>query len=95
MTAQQESALLKANGLRTRRARLKRQMKAGRANVGVLLLDPPPDIEGMRIEEFLRSARAVGTVKAGRFCRIAKVAPSEKIGRLPLTTRCLLLTLLP
>lgn len=95
MTAQQKNALNRANDLRVRRANLKGRMKRGREDVRALLLDPPSTLEGMRVEEFLRAVPKVGTVKTGRILRDAKVRPTDKLGKINLTTRCFLYTLLP
>lgn len=95
MTTQQKDALERANGLRAKRASLKGRMKKGREDVRALLLDPPPHLEGMRVEEFLLAVPKVGTVKAGRILRDAKVRPTDKLGKINLTKRCFLYTSLP
>lgn len=95
MTPQQESALTRANDLRTRRAELKVRMKHGHEDVRILLLDPPPLLEGMRVEDFVRACPKVGPVKTGTLLRKAKLGPTEKLGKIDLGRRCFLRSLLP
>lgn len=95
MTDQQERALLRANDVRVLRAARKVGMKRGREDVRELLLDPPPFMEGMRVEEFVRAVPKVGTIKTGRILKQARVRPTERLGRISLVTRCHLYTLLP
>jgi hypothetical protein len=43
------AALSMANEVRTLRAQLKRDLKAGRVSIGALLLDPPPCLESAKV----------------------------------------------
>jgi len=42
-------ALSTANEVRTLRAQLKRDLKAGRVSIGALLVDPPPYLETAKV----------------------------------------------
>lgn len=95
MTEQQERALSRATEVRTRRAGLKREMKRGEQDARGLLLDPPPWLEGMRIDTFLRACPKVGPVKTKRIISTAKVRPTDRVGNIPLNRRCFLCTQLP
>jgi hypothetical protein len=65
---QRMDALKRANEIRTRRARLKRDLKAGRAQIHGLLLDPP---------DYLLSR-----VKVNRILTHCRISPSKTIGGL-------------
>jgi hypothetical protein len=53
---QRREALERANDIRTYRAELKRDLKAGRENVIKLLRDPPEKIETMKVFDLLIAA---------------------------------------
>lgn len=95
MTTQQAEALARGNELRVLRAVTKVRMKRGRENVRELLIDPPPHLEGIKIEEFICSAPKVGPVKTSRILRDAGIRPTERLGKISLTDRCFLYVLLP
>jgi len=50
---QRMEALKRANDIRTRRASLKRDLKAGRVHIHGLLLDPPDDLETAKVFDLL------------------------------------------
>jgi hypothetical protein len=57
---QRMDALNQANEVRTRRAALKRDLKAGRASLGELLLDPPAFLETAKVLDMLQALPKVG-----------------------------------
>ena len=65
-------ALKRANDIRTARAKLKKDLKANRANIQTVLLDPP---------EYVLTAK-YGRVKANRILNQCRISPSKTIGGL-------------
>jgi hypothetical protein len=61
---QRMDALRRANEVRTLRAQLKRDLKAGRVSIGALLLDPPPFLETAKVFDILLALPRHGRVKA-------------------------------
>jgi hypothetical protein len=79
---QRMSALGIANDVRTRRARFKRDLKAGRENALARLECPPEWIDTMRVFDLLLALPKVGRVKANAMLGAAKVSPSKRVGGL-------------
>lgn len=77
---QRMSALDRANKIRTYRADLKRDIKAGRENVIHMLLDPPENIETMKIFNLMLSVPKMGRVKVDKLLRQCRISPSKTIG---------------
>jgi len=77
---QRMSALDQANEIRTYRANLKRDVKAGRANIVDLLNDPPSKIETMKIYDLLLSTPKMGRVKVNKLLRACRISPSKTVG---------------
>ena len=75
-------ALQRANDVRTRRAQLKRDLKAGRTNIGVLLLDPPESIQTAKVFDLLLAVPKYGRVKVNRILNVCRISPSKTIGGL-------------
>lgn len=78
---QRLDALKTANRIRMFRAGAKRELKAAprRAALSVLL-DPPPEMETMKIFDLLLSMPKVGRVKANRALNTCRISPSKTIG---------------
>ena len=79
---QRREALENANRIRSARAELKRDIKAGRRSVVQLVGAPPEFIDSMRIFDLLLAAPKVGRVKANRWLSRARVSPSKTLGGL-------------
>jgi hypothetical protein len=79
---QRMTALQRANEIRTKRAELKRDLKAGRVSITALLLDPPKEVETAKVLDMLLSVPKVGRVKAGKVLQQCRVSPSKTIGGL-------------
>lgn len=79
---QRMDALAKGNDVRTRRAQLKRDLKAGRASAATVLIDPPRFVESMKVDTLLRATPKVGPVKARKLLESARVSPSKTLGGL-------------
>ena len=79
---QRMEALQRANDIRTRRAQLKRDLKAGRTSVRELLLDPPEYVETAKVFDMLLAVPKYGRVKVNRILTVCRVSPSKTIGGL-------------
>ncbi|HTO55204.1 MAG TPA: integration host factor, actinobacterial type [Myxococcota bacterium] len=79
---QRIDALTRANEVRTRRAQLKRDLKAGRVSIGALLLDPPPYLESAKVLDMLLALPKYGRVKATKVLHSCRVSPSKTFGGL-------------
>jgi hypothetical protein len=78
--AQRMDALTRANVIRTRRAQLKRDLKAGRASIEDVLLEPPEYMATAKVFDFLLATPKYGRVKANRVLVQAGVSPSKTLG---------------
>jgi S13-like protein len=79
---QRMDALKRANEIRTRRARLKRDLKGGRAQIQTLLLDPPEYLLTAKVFDLLLAVPKYGRVKANRILTQCRISPSKTIGGL-------------
>lgn len=77
---QRLNALARANAVRADRARLKRDLKAGRCSVVDLLSAPAEDLGTMKVFELLVAAPKIGRVKAGNLLARGRVSPTKTIG---------------
>jgi hypothetical protein len=91
---QRMDALTRANEIRTARAQLKRDLKAGRAAIHELLGDPPPYIETAKVFDLLLAVPKYGRVKANKVLNVCRISPSKTIGGLSPRQRAELVTLL-
>lgn len=91
---QRMDALEKANVIRTYRAQLKRDIKAGRQRVYNLLLDPPEKIETMKVFDLLLAAPKLGRTKVNKALVQCRISPSKTIGGLSLRQRTELISML-
>ncbi|MBA2546488.1 MAG: hypothetical protein H0V15_06350 [Solirubrobacterales bacterium] len=79
---QRMEALNKANNIRSKRAKLKRDLKAGKANIQTLLLDPPKYVETAKVLDMLLAVPKYGRVKTNRILNQCRISPSKTIGGL-------------
>jgi hypothetical protein len=79
---QRMDALGKANAIRTRRAQLKRDLKAGRTSIHKLLLQPPEWVETAKVFDMLLAVPKYGRVKANKVLNQCRISPSKTIGGL-------------
>jgi hypothetical protein len=79
---QRMDALQRANEIRTRRAQLKRDLKAGRVSIHKLLLDPPEYVETAKVFDMLLAVPKYGRVKANKILAQCRISPSKTIGGL-------------
>ena len=79
---QRMEALQRANEIRTRRAQLKRDLRAGRASIHQLLTEPPDWVETAKVFDMLLSVPKYGRVKVNRILQQCRISPSKTIGGL-------------
>ena len=77
---QRMAALEEANRIRSRRAQLKRDLKAQRATLLDVLETPPDWLDTAKVFDILLAAPKVGRVKASKALNRAGVSPSKTIG---------------
>jgi hypothetical protein len=75
-------ALKRANDIRTRRASLKRDLKAGRVHIHGLLMDPPEYLETAKVFDLLLAVPKYGRVKVNRILTQCRISPSKTVGGL-------------
>lgn len=91
---QRLDALKRANDIRTRRAQLKRDLKAGRVSIHELLSRPPAYLETAKVFDMLLAVPKYGRVKANKVLNQCRISPSKTIGGLSERQRSELVTLL-
>ncbi len=79
---QRMDALARANQIRTLRAELKRELKAGRHSIHTLLLDPPEYVETAKVCDMLLAVPKYGRVKVNKILQHCRISPSKTIGGL-------------
>ena len=79
---QRMEALQRANEIRTKRAQLKRDLKAGRSSIHQLLLSPPEFVETAKVVDMLLAVPKYGRVKVDKILRTCKISPSKTVGGL-------------
>jgi hypothetical protein len=91
---QRMKALRRANDIRTRRAQLKRDLKAGKTSVDGLLLDPPEWVMTAKVFDMILAVPKYGRVKANKILGQCRISPSKTIGGLSQRQRAELVTML-
>jgi hypothetical protein len=91
---QRMDALSRANQIRTRRAQLKRDLKAGRASIQDVLLEPPDWVETAKVFDMMLAVPKYGRVKVNKVLQTCRISPSKTIGGLSERQRTELVTLL-
>src|ERR1700691_5194209 len=79
---QRMEALQRANDVRSRRAQLKRDLKAGRQPIHELLLQPPECLEAAEVFGLLLAVPKYGRVKVNKILSEWKISPSKTVGGL-------------
>lgn len=87
-------ALERANHIRTRRAQLKRDLRAGKVRIDKLLESPPDYLETAKVFDMLLAVPKYGRVKANRVLQQVRISPSKTIGGLSDRQRTELVALL-
>jgi len=91
---QRMEALKRANDIRTARAKLKKDLKAGRATIHTILLDPPEYLLTAKVFDMLLAVPKYGRVKTNRILNQCRISPSKTIGGLSERQRTELISLL-
>ncbi len=79
---QRMRALQAANRVRSRRAQLKKDLKAGRVRIDDLLLDPPEYLGSAKVFDLMLAVPRYGRVKVNRVLNHCRISPSKTIGGL-------------
>ncbi len=79
---QRMDALKRANNIRTARAQLKRDLKAGKVQIEGLLLDPPGYLETAKVFDMMLAVPKYGRVKVNKVLNQCRISPSKTIGGL-------------
>jgi hypothetical protein len=79
---QRMDALKRANDIRTARAKLKKDLKASKASIHALLLDPPEYVMTAKVFDMLLAVPKYGRVKTNRILNQCRISPSKTIGGL-------------
>jgi hypothetical protein len=92
--SQRMKALSRANEIRTKRAQLKRDLKAGKVKVEQLLLDPPDWVLSAKAFDMILAVPKYGRVKANKILNVCRISPSKTIGGLSERQRAELVSML-
>lgn len=91
---QRMDALRRANEIRSRRAQLKKDLKAGRASITSIIAEPPEFVLTAKVFDMLMAVPKYGKVKATRFLNHCRISQGKTIGGLSDRQRAELLELL-
>jgi hypothetical protein len=91
---QRMDALQRANEIRSRRAQLKRDLKAGRQSINRLLLEPPDYVLTAKVFDMLLAVPKYGRVKVNKILAQCRISPSKTIGGLSERQRSELVSML-
>ena len=81
-TQQRRAALAQANRVRTKRAALKADLKAGRCSLAALLAEPPEYLASAKVVELLVAVPGYGPAKAARLLERRRVNPKKTVAGL-------------
>ncbi len=79
---QRMEALKRANDIRVRRAKLKKELKEGQASIELVLLEPPDYVETAKVLDMLMAVPKFGRVKAARLLNQCRISQSKTVGGL-------------
>jgi hypothetical protein len=79
---QRMEALKRANDIRVRRARLKKDLKDGSVQIEQILNAPPEYVETAKVFDMLMAVPKFGRVKAARFLNQCRISQSKTVGGL-------------
>ena len=79
---QRMEALKRANDIRSARAKLKKDLKAGKKSIQGLLLDPPEYVQTAKVFDMLLAVPKYGRVKVNKVLAQCRISPSKTIGGL-------------
>src|SRR5436305_649789 len=79
---QRMEALNRANDIRVRRARLKRDLKAGDLHIEQVIADPPDFVLTAKVYDMLVAVPRLGRVKVTRLLTQCRISQSKTVGGL-------------
>jgi S13-like protein len=79
---QRMDALKRANDVRVKRAKLKKDLKDGRMRIEAILGNPPEYVETAKVIDILMAVPKFGRVKAARFLNTCRISQSKTVGGL-------------
>lgn len=91
---QRMDALQRANEIRTQRAQLKRDLRAGKTSIDRLLVSPPEFLMTAKVFDMLLATPKFGRVKASKILQQCRISPSKTVGGLSERQRTELVELL-
>jgi hypothetical protein len=80
--AQREDALRRATAVRSQRAKLKRDIKAGRCAIDEVLTDPPAFVLTAKVADLLLAQPKYGPVKVDKLLSRCHIASAKTMGGL-------------
>jgi S13-like H2TH domain len=90
---QRMEALKRANDIRVKRARLKKDLKDGHRQIEDILSDPPEFVSTAKVFDMLLAVPKFGRVKAARFLNQCRISQSKTVGGLSERQRAELIAL--
>src|SRR5437870_13093334 len=79
---QRMDALRRANDVRVRRAKLKKDLKDGRVRIETILGNPPEYVSTAKVIDILMAVPKFGRVKAARVLNTCRISQSKTVGGL-------------
>ena len=79
---QRMEALRRANEIRVKRAKLKKDLKNGTVQIEAILDDPPEYVSTAKVFDMLMAVPKFGRVKAARFLNQCRISQSKTVGGL-------------
>ena len=79
---QRMEALKRANEIRVRRAKLKKDLKDGRVHIKTVLQNPPEYVGTAKVFDILMAVPKFGRVKAARVLNQCRISQSKTVGGL-------------
>lgn len=76
---QRLEALKLANAVRTERALLKRDLKAGRVRIETILHDPPECVHSAKVADIMLAVPRYGRVKVAKVLQRCRISPSKSV----------------
>ena len=79
---QRMDALKRANDVRVKRAKLKKDLKEGKIRIEQILGNPPEYVSTAKVIDILMAVPKFGRVKAARFLNTCRISQSKTVGGL-------------
>ena len=77
--SQRLEALKLANAVRTERATLKRDLKAGKARIEDVLANPPECVHSAKVADIMLAVPRYGRVKVAKILQRCRISPSKTV----------------